>query len=300
MKQAWRVVVLLVAVCMLGGGFAQALAAEGGGGGHRATREAKTAILLVAFGTSYATARGPLLAFEEKVRAKFPGVEVRWAWSSHQIRQMEGADDVDSPAEAFARLMEDRFTHVAVQSLQTIPGQEFHMLVEAARRFEGMPKGLKRITVGLPLLGAPEDLEAAAAALLAGLPKARTAKEAVVFMGHGTHHAGNAMYPALQYYLWRQDPLAFLGTVEGSPSLDDIVVDLARHKPAKVWLLPFMAVAGDHANNDMAGDEEDSWKSVLAAKGYAVETVLAGTLENAGLVDLWLAHLDEALEALRQ
>ncbi|AGW13389.1 sirohydrochlorin cobaltochelatase [Megalodesulfovibrio gigas] len=294
MKQALCLVALLLVICMLGLRPAQAH------GGHKSREEARTAILLVAFGTSYATARGPLQDFEARVRAKFPGVEVRWAWSSHQIRQMEGAEEVDSPAEALARLMEDRFTHVAVQSLQTIPGQEFHMLMETARRFQGMPKGLKRVAVGLPLLGSPEDFNVVADALLAGLPKTRTAKDAVVFMGHGTHHVGNAMYPALQYYLWKRDAMAFMGTVEGSPSLDDIVADLARKKPATVWLLPFMAVAGDHANNDMAGDEEDSWKSVLTKAGYTVQMVLAGTLENADLADLWLAHLEAAMASLQE
>ncbi|GAB7081208.1 sirohydrochlorin cobaltochelatase [Megalodesulfovibrio paquesii] len=294
MKQALCTLLLAVVLCMLLGQPVEAQAHGGKKGG-----EPKVAILLVAFGTSYETARGPLKDFEAKVKARFPGVEVRWAWSSHQIRQMEGAEAVDSPAEAFARLMEDKFTHVAVQSLQTIPGQEFHMLAETARRFEGMPKGLQHIELGMPLLSSTGDFEAAAKALLANAPKGRTAKDALVFMGHGTHHPGNAMYPAMQYYLWKLDPLACMGTVEGSPSLDDIVAELTRKKPAKVWLMPFMAVAGDHANNDMAGDEEDSWKTVLRNKGFAVEPVLKGSLENAGLVDIWINHLAEALDKLQ-
>jgi sirohydrochlorin cobaltochelatase len=94
------------------------------------------------------------------------------------------------------------------------------------------------------------------------------------------------------------DKLALVGTVEGSPSLDDVLAELEAKDVKKAYLLPLMAVAGDHARNDMAGDEEDSWKSVLNSKGIEPVSVLAGVAESDAVVDIWIGHLKDALSRL--
>lgn len=267
---------------------------------HGDSRPDKQAILLVAFGSSMPEGQKALKAFEATVRQAFPGTEVRWAWTSRIIRDKLTAAKTahpSSPALALAQLAEDGYTRVAVQSLHSIPGEEFTELEETVQRFQGLPKGLRAISLGRPLLSVPEDLPLAAKALLES-QHGRAADEAVLFMGHGTAHPGNAMYPALQYYLWQLDPNAFLATVEGTPSLDDVLPRLARNHARTVRLVPLMAVAGDHAHNDMAGKEADSFASRLSAAGMKPQPVLRGLAETPVLAQLWLAHLREAVQAL--
>ncbi|MDK2957086.1 MAG: sirohydrochlorin cobaltochelatase [Desulfovibrionales bacterium] len=265
--------------------------------GHGDQRPAKTGILLVAFGTSVPEAQAALANMETRVKAAFPGVPVRWAWTSSIIRHImdKRGQHVDSPAEALARMMADGFTNVAIQSLHTIPGEEYHGLVQTAHLFQGMPKGLQRVLVGYPLLATPDDYAAAVNAMLKAAPAERKTGEALVLMGHGTPFPANACYPAFQYYLWKKDKNALVGTVEGSPTLDDVIFELKALKAKKVYLMPFMAVAGDHAHNDMAGPEPDSWKSRLEKEGFDVTCVLQGTADNPDIAAIWISHLAAAL-----
>ena len=268
--------------------------------GHDGKRAEKIGILLVAFGTTVPEARASLDNIDARTKARFPDIDVRWAYSSRIVREKLASRGLnfDSPAMALARMMDDGFTHVAVQSLQTIPGEEFHGLQRTVEAFSGLPKGMEKVTLGLPLLAEPADVEACAKAVVASLPPDRKKDEAVILMGHGTRHPANIYYPGLQYSLSRLDPLVLVGTVEGTPSLDDVRAVLKKHKVRKAWLQPLMAVSGDHAVNDMAGDGEGSWKSVLAANGVACEPVLRGTAEIPAFVDIWLDHLQAAVERL--
>lgn len=269
---------------------------------HGDARPDKEAILLVAFGSSMPEGQKALKAFDALARKAFPGVEVRWAWTSRIIRDKLTAAKAahpDSPALALARLAEDGYTRVAVQSLHSIPGEEFSELEETVARFQGMPKGLRAISLGRPLLTSPQDIQRAAAILLEAYGL-RKEGEAVIFMGHGTHHSGNAMYPALQYHLWMLDKNAFVATVEGAPSLDDVMPLLQRNNIRSVRLMPLMAVAGDHAHNDMAGTEEDSFASRLKAQGIVSRPVLQGLAETPPVAALWLDHLRDAVKDLKE
>ena len=269
---------------------------------HGDSRPDKEAILLVAFGSSMPEGQKALKSFDALARKAFPGVEVRWAWTSRIIRDKLTAAKTphpDSPVLALARLAEDGYTRVAVQSLHSIPGEEFSDLEETVRRFDGMPKGLRAITLGRPLLALPADLPLAAKALLEAQGQ-RKPGEAVIFMGHGTAHTGNAMYPALQYHLWMLDKDAFVATVEGAPSLDEVLPLLQRNSIRSARLVPLMAVAGDHAHNDMAGKEEDSFASRLKAQGIASTPVLQGLAETPAIAALWLEHLRDAVQELKE
>ena len=116
----------------------------------------------------------------------------------------------------------------------------------------------------------------------------------VVLMGHGTHHPADVYYAALNYHLQKMDPNIFVGTVEGWPEIDEIKADLKKRKIKKVYLMPFMSVAGDHARNDMGGPEEDSWKSILEREGVKCVVALKGTAEYPEFVDIWVDHLRTA------
>jgi sirohydrochlorin cobaltochelatase len=202
---------------------------------------------------------------------------------------------LDSVGMALAKMMDEGFTHVAVQSLHTIRGEEFDDLVRTAMAFENMPEGITRIIIGTPLLSSQKDINRVASAVIQNIPEKRKKNEAVILMGHGTPHPSNAFYAALMFTLQRRDANVFVGTVEGSPDINDILVMVKEKKIQKAFLLPFMSVAGDHARNDMAGEEDDSWKSVLSKAGIKCEIILKGTAEYDNFSDIWIDHLKAAM-----
>jgi sirohydrochlorin cobaltochelatase len=263
---------------------------------HGHESEKKVGILLVAFGSSEASAQVSFDNIDRKVKSKYAGIPVRWAYSSHIIRKKmaKHGEQLDSPEVALAKMMDENFTHVAVQSLHTIGGAEYHDLRRTVGSFKGMG-GFQKIILGYPLLSTQADMERSVEASMSMIPKKRKKNEAVVLMGHGTHHPANAFYAALMFQLQLKDPNIFVGTVEGYPELDLIKELLLKKKIKKAWLLPFMSVAGDHAKNDMAGDEDDSWKSVLTKAGVDVVPVLKGTAEFDGFVDIWVDHIQGPL-----
>ena len=270
-------------------------------GMDKAKQEEKTGILLVSFGTSYTSAQSALDHIEEQVRKTFPGIEVRWAFTSNVIRniQKKRGRSVDSPAEALAHMGADGFTKIAVQSLHVIPGKEFEDLQKTVAAFNHIPKNVQKIVLGKPLLSRHEDITETCAALKTILPADRAPGDAIVMMGHGTSHESNIYYPGLQYYLWQQSPLVFLGTVEGYPGLKEIIAGLKDKKVKTVWLMPFMSVAGDHAQNDMAGDSPDSWKSQLGNAGFTVKPIIKGLGEYNAIDAIWINHLKEVFDELK-
>ena len=262
--------------------------------------ETKKGILLVTFGTSYPEAHVAFNNIENRVKSEFPEVEVRWAYTSKIIRKIlkKRGEQIDSPAEALAKMGEDGFTHVAVQSLHIIPGEEYDNLKLTVEAFNKMPKGIQQIKIGTPLLYADADNQKLATFIANQFKTELDKNTALLLMGHGTHHPSNIYYPGFQYYLSQKSDKYFLATVEGYPSLDNVIPKLKEEGIEKVVLTPFMSVAGDHAQNDMAGDEEGSWKSVLEKEGFEVEVILKGLAEYNKVVDVWVEHLKEKYEAL--
>ena len=253
---------------------------------HGEKKAEKKAILLVSFGTSDPEARKVFDRIDEQTRKAFSGVEVRWAFTSKIIRAKLAKEGniLDSPEMAMARLMTDGFTHLAVLSLHTIPGEEFHELYQNAQLFGQMAGGFDKILVARPLLSSAKDMETVAGTLVKNIPGRKPA-EAVLFMGHGTgHHPADALYLAMNQVFQEIDPKAFVGTVEGKLTIETLLPKLKQLKVKKVYLVPLMSVAGDHAKNDMAGDEPDSWKSVLTRNGYQCETILKGTADRKSVV----------------
>jgi sirohydrochlorin cobaltochelatase len=264
---------------------------------HGKSKPEKTGILLVAFGSTIPEAQVAFEHIERKTRETFPEIPIRWAFTSHMIRKKMAGEgkNLDSVTQALADMAEEGFTHVAVQSLHTISGEEFHELKLTVRAFEHIPEGFDKILIGRPLLGNQNDMEQVASAIMSTIPEQRKPEDAVVLMGHGTSHGSNAFYTALMWRLQLQDPNLFLGVVEGFPEIDDILPILKERKIQKVWLMPFMSVAGDHARNDMVGPEEDSWKSVLNRAGMNCEVILRGTGEYDEFVEIWIDHIRDTM-----
>jgi sirohydrochlorin cobaltochelatase len=260
----------------------------------------KKGILLVAFGSTIPEAQVSFENIDRSVKKTFPGVEVYWAYTSRKIiaKMAKEGKTLSIPVEALARMMGKKFTHVAVQALQVIPGAEFHGLVRNVQRFEGMSKGIEKVSVGYPLLATSEDLQRVAEAMIKVIPPERKSKDAVVFVGHGTYHPADVYYAALNYHVQKLDPNIFIGTVEGWPKIDDVIEDLKKGGLKKAYLIPLMSVAGDHARKDMVGPDESSWKSLLEEQGIKCEPVLKGLAEYQEFVDIWVDHLRTAFSQL--
>jgi sirohydrochlorin cobaltochelatase len=260
--------------------------------GHGEKAPKKVGILLVTFGSSEESAQVSFENIDQKVKAKYPNIPVRWAYTSTIIRDKLAKQGkmLDSPEVALAKMQDEKFTHVALQSLHTIGGEEYHDLRRTVGAFK-MMGGFQQIVLGYPLLATQEDMERTSDAIMTTIPKERKKSEAVVLMGHGTHHPSNAFYAALMFQMQLKDPNIFIGTVEGFPDIDLIKDLLLKKKIKKAYLIPFMSVAGDHAKNDMAGDEDDSWKSILTKAGIKCVPILKGSAEFDAFVDIWVDHL---------
>lgn len=262
--------------------------------------ENKQGILLVAFGTSYSEARMAFENIENKVKAELPGTEVRWAYTSKIVRRILSKQGIyiDSPAEALAKMGNDGFTHVAVQSLHIIPGEEYGNLKLTVEAFRKMPKGIEITELGTPLLFLDEDIQKMASFIHQTFNINTDKNSALLLMGHGTHHSSNIYYPGFQYYLNQKSDRYWLCTVEGYPRIEHIIPQLKKQGIKKITITPFMSVAGDHANKDMAGDEEDSWKSILEKEGFEVNIIMKGLADYPEVVNLWVQHLREAFDRL--
>ncbi len=260
----------------------------------------KTGILLVAFGTSDQDARAAIEGIVTAVKAAFPESEVRLSYTSNIIRRKilrEEGLAIDTPLMALARMKDDRYSSVTVQSLHILPGEEYHQLVSVVRAFGSIrgKYGFTRLSLGKPLLDSIADYHNTVALLKSKYGSLAGGNGAVVFMGHGTHHGANAAYSKMQL-LFDEESLPFImGVVEGFPEIDSVKRRLKDLNPEKVTLVPFMVVAGDHARNDMADeDDQESWISILKKEGYVVEVLLKGLGDGEGLADLFIDHIREA------
>lgn len=267
----------------------------------------KKAILVVSFGSTYEeTMKRNIESTENKIRSAFPGYDVFRAFTSRMvIRRLAERDgiQVDTEKQALERLQADGYQEVYVQPLHIVAGEEYEKVKRIVDAYaHAKEKAFERIAIGRPLLyymgqeEQPDDYLAVIEAIKSQLVKPDNS-EALVFMGHGGVHPANAAYAVLQMKLEQAGfGHSYVYTVEGFPSFESVLEKLQKQKVRKVKLMPFMLVAGDHANNDMAGDEPDSAKSQLLEAGFEVETQLAGLGENTAIQDIYLQHLKDAIE----
>jgi len=266
----------------------------------------KDAILVMSFGTTFKDTRAKTIdRVVSKIKHAFPGKEVRVAFTSHiiidRIKANEGITYL-TPEEALAQLKKDGYTRIATVNLNIVPGIEYtynRLVTQLTQR------DFKKMTVGTPAMyymgqeGQPDQIVDFVNALKQQLPKSMKADEAVLFMAHGTPHPANAYYSVIQN---RIDSMGlknvFIYSVEGRPHLEDVIPQLKANGVKNVTLMPMMMVAGDHANNDMAGDEEDSHKTILEGEGFGVKAYLHGLGENEAIQDIFVERAKEAVEAL--
>lgn len=265
----------------------------------------KDAILVMSFGTTFKETRAKTIeATVKAIQAAHPTTKVELAFSSHiiidRIKAHEGIT-IPTPEEALAQLKKDGYSRVALVSLDVIPGMEYNYKTAV---FNIYKNDFKKMTLGTPLMywmgqeGQSNDVESFLNAVSTQFPKMGS-HDAVLLMAHGTPDPSNAFYPTIQANIQELGlKNVYVYTVEGWPSLENIIPKLHKAGIKNVTLMPMMMVAGDHANNDMAGAEKDSHKSILEKEGFKVTPYLHGLGENKAIRDMFVNHANEAWDAL--
>ena len=256
----------------------------------------KKALLVVSFGTSHMdTMEKTIFAFENAMREAFPERQFYRAFTSRVIARKlkrEGLLEVDSVEEAMERILAEGYEDLLVQPSHILHGEENDRFCAVVEKYQGR---FAKLVCGKPMLSKLADYEAVVEILQAELPE-KAENRAIVLLGHGTEHPANATYGQLSYMLYdqgREDIL--VGTVEGYPAMPQVRRRLQEMPSVKrVDLYPFLFVAGDHAKNDMAGDEPDSWKSQLISLGYEVHCHLKGFGEYPQVHALFVKHAQNA------
>ncbi len=288
----------------------------------------KNAVVLAMFGTTVEPALHGLLNIRDQIRQAYPETEIKIAFTSNIIRRIwqKRAGDVDytkthpeipndilhaqGPLATIANLQDCGYDNIVVQPTHISLGEEYLDLssyVKALASIETIKARFKpfhALTIGRPAFGTfgkehpyTEDIVAVVKSLAEDVEIAQKNNAALMYMGHG-----NDYFPSGGAYLQFEkemrktysDVKTYIGTVEGFPSFDEVLTALKKDGIKKVVIKPFMTVAGDHARNDMAGAEPDSWKSMLEKEGIEVIPVLKGLGEQDEFARVFVSHLADA------
>ena len=255
-------------------------------------------LLVVSFGTSFNDSRVATIgAVEEAMEKAFPDYSVRRGFTANiiiehiQRRDGEVIDDVN---EALDRAKANGVKNLLVQPTHLMNGYEYGDLVKDLEKRAG---DFESVKIGAPLLTDDEDFTKVAQAMVYAAAEYDDGKTAICYMGHGTEAASNSIYAKMQKVLTDAGHSNyFIGTVEAAPAVEDVLKLVKAGKYERVVLRPMMIVAGDHANNDMAGDDEDSWKSTFEANGFEGKVIceLKGLGELEAIQQLLVDHSKNA------
>ena len=259
----------------------------------------KKAILVVSFGTSYLdTLEKTIEKAEKQIRDNFSEYDIYRAFTSHKIiRKLREKYEmfIDTPEEVMAKLYEDDYEDVIIQPLHIIPGEEYIYINKIGEAYKDKFRSVK---MGRPIFyyQGIENLPQDYSLFIEATKKLYEENNAVVYVGHGTAHSANAVYGCLQTVFEDEGyENVFVGTVEGYPNFEAVLKRLKRKNIDEVTLAPLMVVAGDHAKNDMASDEEGSWKSMLEKEGIKVNIYLKGLGENERFNQLYINRIEDLI-----
>lgn len=279
-------------------------------------------LLVVSFGTSYNDSRAQdIKGIEDALAAAFPDWSVRRAFTAQIIInhvQARDGESIDNMEQALQRAVDNGVKNLVVQPTHLMHGAEYDEMTEAVEAYSDQ---FESIAIAEPMLGEVGDdatvinedkaavaeaisAEACADAGYADMQAAADDGTAFVFMGHGTSHTAKVTYDQMQTQLETLGYTnAFIGTVEGEPedtACEEVIAKVQAAGYTKVVLRPLMVVAGDHANNDMAGSEEDSWKSMFEASGAfeSIDCQIAGLGRIDAVEQLYVAHTQAAIDSL--
>lgn len=257
-------------------------------------------LMVVSFGTSYNDNRRLTVgAIEAAIEKAFPDYSVRRGFTSQIIIDHVKSRDhvaIDNVDEALDRAVKNGVKNLVIQPTHLMNGLEYTDLVNEVA---GYSDSFEKIAVGKPLLTSDDDFKAVLKVITEATAKYDDGETAICFMGHGTEAASNQVYSKMQDMLTEAGyKNYYVGTVEATPSVEDVLADVQKGNYKKVVLEPLMIVAGDHANNDMAGDEEGSWKTTFEGAGYEVTCLVHGLGEMEGIQQLFVEHAQAAVDSL--
>ena len=258
-------------------------------------------LLVLSFGTSFNDSRRLTIgAIEGDLEKAFPDYSVRRGFTANiiidHVERRDGIhiDDVD---EALKRAVDNGVKTLVVQPTHLMNGLEYDELYNKVGSYSD---SFDKVVFGEPLLSSDDDFKRVENAIVDWTKDYDDGKTAICFMGHGTEAASNSVYAKMQDMLTADGHTNyFVGTVEAEPSLEDVLEKVKAGKYEKVVLEPLMVVAGDHANNDMAGDDEDSWKTAFLNEGYDVECLIRGLGENEEIRKLYVEHAQKAIDSVK-
>ena len=259
-------------------------------------------ILIVSFGTSYSNSRHVTIgAIEDAIREAYPDYQVRRAFTAQIIidkLKKEEKIEIDNVKQALDRAVANGVKTLVVQPTHLMNGLEYNDLKKELDKYKDK---FDKIALGEPLLTSDDDYKKVIAAITSDTKEYLDGETAICFMGHGTEAKSNKVYSTLQEKLKAAGYNDyFVGTVEAKPSVDDVIAQVKESgKYKKVILQPLMVVAGDHANNDMAGDDKDSWVTKFKAAGFEVKPVLRGLGQIYDIQKSYLEHVKEAIDSLK-
>ena len=258
-------------------------------------------LLVVSFGTSYNDSRRLTIgAIENALEEAFPDFSVRRAFTSQiiidHVFQRDG-EGIDNVTQALDRAVENGVKTLVVQPTHLMSGYEYNDLADELAEYAD---AFESIAMGVPLLDTDDDFLTVADALAEATAAFNDGETAICLMGHGTEAESNEVYAKMQTVMDKAGhENIFIGTVESTPSVEDVLAMVQAGNYKKVVLRPLMIVAGDHANNDMAGDEPDSWKSIFEAAGYEVTCVVEGLGSLGEIQSLIVQHAQAAIDSLQ-
>ena len=256
------------------------------------------AIMVVSFGTSYEASRKATIE-KIDIRNAFQDHRIYRAWTSKFIISiLKKRDNYTVPTikEALEQMITDGIREVVVQPTHILDGIENNIMKEEVLSYK---ESFDKIAFGTPLLADSKDESQAINAVTTEFSDLKET-EALVFMGHGTEHFANSAYSQFENMLRDLGhESTYVGTVEGFPSLDYVIRRLKIREIKKVYVMPLMIVAGDHAHNDMAGDSPDSWVCQFENAGFEVCPIIKGLGEYPGIRRMYVEHAQKAIDSMK-
>lgn len=258
----------------------------------------KPVILVVSFGTSYASSRHATIgAIESDIREAYPDYDVRRAFTAQIIIdhiEKDTGRHIDNFEEAMDKLVAEGVKEVVVQPTHLMDGFEYN---DIKNSLENYASSFDKCVLGAPLLASEADQIAVAEAIKTAMERYEDEDTAICLMGHGTEAESNAIYATMQGVF---NNLGynnyFVATVEATPTFDDVVTAAKDAGFTKAVLRPMMVVAGDHANNDMADPEDpESFFSVMTAAGFDVTCVIEGLGQLDTIDEIYVSHVADAI-----
>ena len=259
-------------------------------------------ILVVSFGTSYNNSRSITIGgIESSIKEAFPDYNVERAFTADTIINILNERDgikIDNVNQALDKAIAKGVKTLVVQPTHLMSGFEYTDLKNTLDTYKGK---FEKIVLSKPLLTDDSDYTAVAKAITNRTAKYDDGKTAICFMGHGTEADSNSDYAKMQEVLTSMGfENYYVGTVEAAPSVDDLITAISKKGGyERIVLKPLMVVAGDHANNDMAGDDDDSWKNTFLSAGYkTVVSILEGLGQDNEIQQIYVDHVKEAISTL--